>query len=274
MPRLHATTTPSPPPGPPKICLIKNLVFWHLNVSEANLVPLTIGGMAVGVGGVSYLLSSSAAHIHSRVSYAIIFGFFFVMNFSAIVLHCFSPTINSALVSEWMLFLDGLGTSGVGVSLIIAALVDLKVLPDAGRVKLTLSGLLYLAFCYGWYSTVFNKWPLGFPLLYLLVTVIGAVSYFVLQFVWLIKNGFNKSSFFLLGAFLVGMLGLQTIRDPALASYLCDHLPHWLAGETPWFVASDLSLFLLLKYVTKRQNSLYVKLMPVSTVEEGFGFQK
>lgn len=266
-------TSPTAPPGPPK-CLLPNWVFWGLNISEPNLLPLTTGGILIGAGGVAYLTSPAAVHLRSHVSYAIIFAFFFIMNFSAIVLHCFSPTINNKTVSSWMFFLDGMGTSGVCLSFTIAALADLNIISDSGKLKLTLSGILFTAYAYGWYSAIFNEWPYGFPILYLLTTSLGSISYFILQFVWLFKTGFNKSSFYLLGAFVVGMLGLQTLKDPQLALYLCDHLPAWLAGETPWFTASDLALYLLFAYITKRESSMYAKLNSASSIEEGIKIQE
>jgi len=244
-------------PWNPQNCTIP---VWHvagITVSNPLMFVAALTGVLIGLHG--YKISTTR-QTKSWLIYALMFATFACMNFSGLFLNVFFKPKNFETLTPadgltyFLAFADSYFSSAVCVCFLFCALVDIGVLNlDKSVSRHVIAGGYVLLFV-GWYAGPYGLrlWN-SFKYLYLGLTVVGSIGFFVIQLVSCLINRRWAAIGWLVCSVVVGLaVGLGTTFFSG--KWVCDHL-HYLNGFVIWYFCSDFALWGLVQFFVSSRDA-------------------
>lgn len=222
-------------------------------------------GVLVGIAGfflTRKYLSSETDHNSPYLasSYTLIYMSFACMNFSGLVVWCFSDKATNnnnghgklSSSSQLWLMIDGIFSSLTSFNFIIAWMTDVGWFSLNKKWHKSILFFCYQLIAIGYFAETYLGWRRGWDLLYIQLTQVGSVSYFLAQFIMMVRSNNFTGIRYLLIAGAVGLIGLTTFQNDKVQKFYCDVTLGWFDGLCVWYTQSDMSLALLLTFAITR----------------------
>eukprot|EP01097_Dermamoeba_algensis_P007224 TRINITY_DN4530_c0_g1_i1.p1 TRINITY_DN4530_c0_g1~~TRINITY_DN4530_c0_g1_i1.p1 ORF type:complete len:292 (+),score=64.30 TRINITY_DN4530_c0_g1_i1:37-876(+) len=257
----------SPPNGSGFYCDIRKVDVFSVTVFQPDIAIFAIGGALIGFTTFLTILRHRKYLLNSEV-YTVLFFLFGCMNTSGLFINSLDPKGNPATKNQTIIeLIDLFCSSAVSLTFIYCGLTDVGVFKDKSALLRAILGVSYGLLFYAWVLSELGKIQNMFNYLYTDLTVIGSLSFFVLSFIWLLKNKTIRGIEWLLLAGVSGVVGILVLKGYLgdFCSWKVDlfgvsyHLPH--SGGV-WYFFSDLSLVMFALFY------LFSKSIPSPKIQE------